>query len=89
MKKIKQREPNISIEYIVCSSDTLAKEWYDNEGDGIIDVRLAKDIESMSRLAKGRYPTFVLVDDSGELKTWSNDSFGVVAIDEVEKSFHL
>lgn len=86
MKKLLDRIPQAEIEYIVClSSDSLSTEWYQNKaGDNII-VRLAKDSDALTQLAEGTFPTFVLVNNESPLTKWSNDSFGVLAMDNVEE----
>ena len=90
---MKKRVPEIEIEYVVCSSDSTTIEWYKKKGGDVISVRLADNPEEMAKIAKGddevsTFPTFVLVDNKHPLKTWSNDSFGVFAKDEVELEFN-
>ena len=85
MKKLKSRNDKIEIEYIVCHDDPETVEWYAKESGNAVKVRLATDMQSMANLAKGVFPTFVLVNNDGPLKVWSNDNFGVLAIDEVEQ----
>ena len=85
MKKLKARKEKIEIEYIVCHSDPETTKWYSHEGGNAVSVRLADDAQSMSKLAKGTFPTFVLVNNENPAKVWSNDNFGVLAIDEVEQ----
>ncbi|MDP4797872.1 MAG: hypothetical protein NWR50_03325 [Crocinitomicaceae bacterium] len=85
---MKKRVPNIEIEYIVCSSDSTTVDWYkENAGDDIT-VRLAVNSEEMAKIAQHAFPTFVLVDNNHPIKTWSNDSFGVFARDEIELEFN-
>lgn len=88
LKKIKERVPKTQIEFIVCSSDSSTMDWYKEVGEGLITFRLAEDIESMSLLAEGHYPTFVFVNGTSRLKKWSNDNFGVNALDEIENEIH-
>ena len=88
LKKIKERAPQTEIEFIVCSSDSSTMDWYKEKGEGLITFRLAEDIDAMSLLAEGHYPTFVFVNGTNTLKKWSNDNFGVNAIDEIENQFH-
>ena len=85
MRLLHERLPDAVIEYRICSSDSLALEWYrEKAGDGI-QLTLADSLSVMSELAQHRFPTFVLVKgDKQPLKRWSNDSFGVSALDEVE-----
>ena len=85
MKKLKSRNNKIEIEYVVCHTDPETTKWYSNEAGKAINVKLADDAKSMSKLAKHSFPTFVLVNNDSPLKVWSNDNFGVLAIDEVEQ----
>ena len=85
MKKLKSRNEKIEIEYIVCHTDPETIKWYSNQGGKAVNVRLATDVQSMVKVAKGSFPTFALVSNDSTLKVWSNDNFGVLAIDEVEE----
>lgn len=91
MKILKKRVPKIEIEYVLCSSDSINNpaylEWYSSEAGEAVTVRLAEDVGAMAELADYVFPTFVLVENKKLLRKWSNDSFGVVALDEVEKRF--
>lgn len=87
MKKLKERNANMDIEYVVCSEDSETLSFYEDAGKGAISVRLAEDPGQMSVLATGRFPTFVLSEEGKELKRWDNSSFGVRALDEVEAAF--
>ena len=51
-----------------------------------IEVVAAKNDKAISNLAKGKFPTFVVASEN-KLRSWSNDGFGVLAIDEVENLF--
>lgn len=84
LKKLKKRVPSAALEYVLCNADSSNIGWYkENAGNGI-NVRLATDSKAMSQLAEGKFPTFVLVGESN-LKIWPNNSFGVLAMDELEK----
>jgi len=85
---MKKRVPNIEIEYIVCSSDSTTVDWYKEKAGDDITVRLAVNSEEMAKIAQHAFPTFVLVDNNHPIKTWSNDSFGVFARDEIELEFN-
>lgn len=85
---MKKRVPEMSIEYVVCSADSTSIDWYKEKGGDMISVRLAENEEEMAEIAKHTFPTFVLIDNDHPLKTWSNDSFGVFAMDEVELEFN-
>lgn len=88
MLLLKERNPNLEIEYVVCHTDSAALTFYTEVSDGKIDVRLAKNPEAISELANHSFPTFVLSQKVGSLKRWSNNSFGVRALDEVEALFN-
>ncbi|OFZ16908.1 MAG: hypothetical protein A3D92_10540 [Bacteroidetes bacterium RIFCSPHIGHO2_02_FULL_44_7] len=81
------RLPEAQIEFRVCSSDPNTLSWYKDKGGEAIQVVLADSSTAMATLAMHRFPAFILVDgDNKPLKRWSNDSFGVSAMDEVELS---
>ncbi len=82
---LKKRNEFLSIHFVVCSDDSTQLEWYQEKIKDAFDVKLATDLEKMQKLAKGRFPTFVYQDQQGITKRWSNDQFGVVAIDYIEK----
>ena len=88
MKRLKERVPTAKIEYVICTSDSVNfddyAKWYADEGEGALTVRRAKDAEMMSKLADHVFPTFIFVDNDKPLKKWSNNSFGVVALDKLE-----
>ncbi|MBL1280587.1 MAG: hypothetical protein COA33_009955 [Fluviicola sp.] len=90
MKKLKERVPSLEIEYLLCSNDSINNpsylKWYSDEANNAFDISVAENVEAMSKLAEGVFPTFVLVNNNEPLKKWSNDSFGVVALDELEIS---
>lgn len=86
LKKMRSRSPNLEIEYIVCSQDSSSIDWYKSNADSEIDVRLASNSDALVELAEGRFPTFVLLEDKNIL-TWSNDNFGVSAMDLIEAKF--
>ena len=85
---MKKRVPEIEIEYIVCSSDSTTLEWYKEKAGNLISVKLSENKEEMAKIAQHAFPTFVLVDNNHPIKTWSNDSFGVFARDEIELEFN-
>ena len=87
MVKLKERVPSMIIEYVVCSSDTMSIALYQEKGKAAITVRLAEDMDAMAQLASGHFPAFVLVNNESPLTKWSNDSFGVLAMDNVEEFF--
>lgn len=84
LKKLKERVPEATIEMIVCSKDSITLDWYREKAGDAITVRLATHGKAMAKLANHQFPTYVLVNNDKDIKKWSNDAFGVVAMDEVE-----
>lgn len=92
---LKEREPNIEIEYVVCTSDSVTRadggavQWYQEKGAELINVRFSDSARVLSKIAEGHFPTFVLSQGNKRpLKVWSNANFGVGAMDELELAFH-
>jgi thiol-disulfide isomerase/thioredoxin len=88
MIKLKERVPSIEIEYIVCNSNSETMKWYQDKAGVTLNVKMADSIRAMMNLASHSFPSFVLVENDKMLRTWSNDNFGVSALDEVELSFN-
>jgi len=86
MLQLKERNPDMEIEYIVCSSDSSNTKPYQDLGQGKIEVSMAENSSEMAKLANNSYPSFVLSEHGKTLITWNNDGFGVRALDQVEAS---
>ena len=88
MKKIKERNPNIPINYWVSARDTLPS------NTAILKV-LPKDFqviqrhdtEKISELVRGTYPCFIRSEKGKAVKLWNNNQVGVSALDEMEGFF--
>lgn len=92
LKEVKERHKNIEVEYVVTSSDSSTMEFYLETSKGVFPVRLAENVEAMSKVATSpdgyaSFPTFVLVKDNKPLQTWNNNTFGISALDKVVGSF--
>lgn len=87
LREVKKLHTNLEVEYVVTSSDSMTLEFYKEVIKGEFPLRLASNPEEMSKLAQGRYPSFVLVDEKEPMKVWVNNTFGVTAMDEVLNSF--
>ena len=87
-KLLKKKSPSMKIEYWVLSTDLKDKIKYQKLVGKTAKVRLkGRDSQELSVLAKGSYPTFVSSDQKRASKAWNNDSFGVIAMDEVRQGF--
>ena len=85
MKDFKKRNPELEIEYRVCSRDPDALVLYKDVADGAFPIVLAENTEQMVSIAGESFPSFVLTDGH-TAKRWSNRTFGLAAMDEVEDS---
>lgn len=87
-KLLKKKSPSMKIEYWVLSTDINDKKKYQKLLRKSAKVRLkGRDSQELSIIAKGSYPTFVLSDRKKASKAWNNNSFGVIAMDEVRQGF--
>ena len=87
-KLLKKMSPSMKIEYWVLSTDINDKKKYQKLLGKSAKVRLkGRDSQELSIIAKGSYPTFVLSDRKKASKAWNNNSFGVIAMDEVRQGF--
>jgi hypothetical protein len=83
-KLLKKKNPAISIEYWVLSNNPVYQLKYKKLLGNIAQVKLkAKISDELAVIAKGSYPTFVISEKHKAIKAWNNDSFGVMAMDEV------
>lgn len=87
-KEIKKRHPKLKVEYAVTSDDSRNLAFYEAVIKGEFPLHLAESPERLNQVARGRFPTFVLVNGKQPMKVWSNNTFGVAALDEVVNSFN-
>ena len=87
MKQIKKRVPNLKVKYIVCSSDSLSTELYKTEIKGSFPISTTHKPKVWAKICQGKFPSYVLVTKNGT-RIWSNDNFGSLAKDEVERYFN-
>lgn len=85
LKTLAKRNPNLKIEFVVCSSDSNSLTTYKEEIDGLFKIRLAKNRNELARVAGGSFPAFVQVKNSKQIYKWSNSQFGVRALDLIEE----
>jgi thiol-disulfide isomerase/thioredoxin len=85
LKTIKKRNPGVRIKFVVCSTDSSSMEAYSEKINGDFDISLALNKEELAKVAGYTFPVFTLVRDNEAVYRWSNDQFGVRAIDKLEK----
>jgi hypothetical protein len=84
LNKLKERNPDLKIRFLVLSSDDKDLKYYREIAAPSISVTKAKETKRFLEISKGGFPTFLSVKGGKIMKVWSNDSFGVLALDEVE-----
>jgi hypothetical protein len=87
LKRLKKRKPNLSIQFIVCTSDTLLLTKYKKEIANSFTIKMANNSIELAKMAKLFFPSFLQVINKQPTYYWSNDQFGVRAIDKIEKTF--
>lgn len=87
LKQIKARNPELRIKFIVCTSNSEDLKDYIAEGGKEIIVSKTKNIETLSKMAEGKFPTFVMINNNKATYSWSNDQFGCLALDQLESEF--
>jgi thioredoxin-related protein len=87
LKQLKARNPEMRIKFIVCTSNNEDLKDYIAEGGKEIVVTKTKNIETLSKMAEGKFPTFVMINNNKATYSWSNDQFGCLALDQLESEF--
>lgn len=81
LKMIKKQNPDASILFSVCTSDSAKLDLYREVIAGDFDIELAKNPEESVKLANGSFPTFFKIEKGQPVYKWGNDQFGAGAID--------
>lgn len=84
MSVLKKRNPGLAIEYVVCSEDSISMKFYSEANDGSVTIRLAENPEEMSKIAGHSFPAYVLSEPGKSYTRWTNNLFGVKALDQIE-----
>ncbi|MNJ82722.1 hypothetical protein D3C87_01260 [compost metagenome] len=83
LKLIKKHNPDLNILFSVCSPNKSDLDLYKGLIAGDFDIALAKNVDDYVALAEGHFPTFVQFKKGTPSYKWSNDQFGVGAIDKL------
>lgn len=86
LKILKRRNPQLKIEFVVCSTNKQSIQNYIKEINGEFSIRLANNPENLAKTAGFKFPAFIKVQNKKPIYKWSNDEFGVRAIDDFESS---
>lgn len=87
LKKIKKRNPKLSIHFVVCSEEKNMLIDYLKEVNGVFTVCNSQNPTELSKMSKHIFPSFIMVKHKRPVYSWSNDQFGVRAIDFIERTF--
>ncbi|MBM3185900.1 MAG: hypothetical protein FJZ67_06335 [Bacteroidetes bacterium] len=86
--KIKSRNPKMTINYWVVTSDSLPpKTGILSKISSDYQVCQRLDVVEISQLVLGTFPCFILSENNKAIKVWNNNQFGVRALDEMEGFF--
>ena len=86
LKIIKRRNPKLNIDFVVCSTNKQYIKNYIEEINGEFSIRLAKNPNELAKTCGFKFPAFFKVEIKKPTYKWSNDQFGVRAIDDFESS---
>ena len=84
LKLIHKRNPTLEIQFLVCTDNDNDLLMYKTEAENSFTVEKQSSSKKLAKLANYKFPTFLLIEKNQDIKIWNNDSFGVLAIDEVE-----
>lgn len=83
LDEFKKRHPSIGVNVIVLNNDQLAMEEYKETLSENINLKLAAELSAIEMIIDGSYPAFFFKSsaDTQELVHWTNNEFGVTAMD--------
>ena len=84
-KKLIERNPKLKIEYWV-TGDVIDSKFDKLKSDQIPIVQ-NREIEKTIYLTEGVFPTYLITKNKQIVKRWTNNEFGVLALDEIEFFF--
>lgn len=84
LNKIQKRNPKMKISLVVLTAHPENLLQYSSKTDKRIAVKTTHDFEAITTLAGGSYPAFFQVKSGKITEVWSNDQFGMPAIDRIE-----
>ncbi len=85
MKALRERNPNMRMRMVVCTADSTWVVPYAQEAAGAVEVVMASDMNVVATHAGGHFPAYVKVGDGKPVCRWSNNEWGPLAKDAVEK----
>jgi glutaredoxin len=86
MKALHERNPNMAMRMVVCTADSTWLEPYVQEANDAFEVIMASDMDMLATHAGGHFPAYVLVRNGKPVCRWSNNEWGPLAKDAVERT---
>lgn len=85
LKLLKQRNPNLRIKVLLCTTDSTQLEVFRKKLPQGIQVAMPYNHRDIFSLSNGKFPAFIFVNHrKGGYTFWSNNQFGLRALDAVE-----
>jgi hypothetical protein len=85
LKALHERNPQLRMRMVVCTADSAWLEPYIEETAGAFEVVLADNMDVMATHAGGHFPAYVLVREGKPVCRWTNNEWGPVAKDIIER----
>lgn len=82
-KLLTARNPKLKIQFLVTGAHS--DESFEPIKSKQIQVQMSKEIDKTIFLTKGVFPTYVISENGKLVKRWTNNEFGVIALDEIEE----
>lgn len=86
MNALYERDPSLRMRMVVCTADSSWLEPYVLDANQDIEVTMASDKNRLATHAGGHFPAYVLVKDGKPVCRWSNNEWGPLAKDIVERT---
>ena len=87
VKKLKERNPKINIEYIIASRPNEIPHGIADKIPKNCTFRLVSDLQKLGQITHGAYPTYIISENETIVLLWRSEHFGTKALDEIEAFF--
>ena len=83
-----KRNPKCKINYIIASKPNEIPHGIADKIPEKCSFRLESNIQQLSQITHGAYPTYCLSENGNIVKIWRSEHFGTKALDEIECFFN-
>jgi hypothetical protein len=80
-----KRKPELNMRMVVCTSDSTWLTPYAELAQDAFEVVMASELNVIATHAGGHFPAYVLVHDGKPVCRWTNNEWGPLAKDAVER----